>query len=139
VQEISREGVTVLQIVPTLLRGVVQRAPYEPAFRALRRLRWLISTGESLAPDLCRDWFRHFPDVPLMNAYGSTECSDDVATHHLTAPPTSLAAGPIGRPTRNTRLYGLDPPLPPAPIRVPGEPDGGGIRAGPGHPHRWGR
>jgi len=126
-QEISREGVTVLQIVPTLLRGVLQRAPYEPAFRALRRLRWLISTGESLAPDLCRDWFRHFSDVPLMNAYGSTECSDDVATHRLTAPPTSLAAVPIGRAIANTRLYVLDPHLQPVPIGLAGELYVGGI------------
>jgi amino acid adenylation domain-containing protein len=132
-QEISREGVTVLQIVPTLLRGVIQRAPYEPAFRALRRLRWLISTGESLAPDLCRDWFRHFPDVPLMNAYGSTECSDDVATHHLTAPPTSLAAVPIGCAIANTRLYVLDPHLQPVPIGLAGELYVGGIGVGRGY------
>ena len=72
-QEISREGMTVLQIVPALLREILQRAPNEPAFRALSRLRSLISTGESLTPDLCRDWFRHFPDVPLINAYGATE------------------------------------------------------------------
>jgi amino acid adenylation domain-containing protein len=132
-QEISHEGVTVLQIVPTLLREILQRAPYEPAFRALGRLRSLISTGETLAPDLCRDWFRHFPDVPLINAYGSTECSDDVATHRLTAPPTSLAAVPIGRAIANTRLYVLDPHLQPVPIGVVGQLYVGGIGVGRGY------
>src|SRR5262249_10066401 len=81
IREISREGVTVLQIVPTLVHAILQRVPYEPVFGALSGLRSLISTGESLPPDLCRDWFRHFPAVSLINAYGSTECSDDVATH----------------------------------------------------------
>src|SRR5206468_2712980 len=50
VQEIGREGVTVLQIVPALLRGILDRAPNEPAVRGLSRLRWLISTGEALTP-----------------------------------------------------------------------------------------
>ena len=47
-QEIAREGVTVLQIVPALLRAILERTPDEPAFRALSRLRWLICTGEAL-------------------------------------------------------------------------------------------
>jgi len=132
-QEISREGITVLQIVPSLLRAILRRVPYEPAFRILGRLRFLISTGESLAPDLCRDWFRYFPDVPLINAYGSTECSDDVATHRLTAPPTSLATVSIGRPIANTRLYVLDSHLQPVPIGVAGELYVGGIAVGRGY------
>ena len=44
--EIAREGVTVLQIVPALLREILQRAANEPAFCALSRLHSLISTGE---------------------------------------------------------------------------------------------
>ena len=86
-QEISREGITVLEIVPALLREILQPSPSGAALRALSRLRSLISTGESLPPDLCRDWFRHFPAVPIINAYGATETSDDVATHRLTVPP----------------------------------------------------
>ena len=43
VQEVGREGVTVLQIVPALLRAILERTPDEPAFRALGRLRLLIS------------------------------------------------------------------------------------------------
>ena len=50
-EEIGREGVTVLQIVPALLRAILERAPNEPAFRALSRLRWLISTGEPLSSE----------------------------------------------------------------------------------------
>jgi amino acid adenylation domain-containing protein len=132
-QEIGREGVTVLQIVPSLLREFLARAADEPAFRALGRLRWLVSTGEPLSPDLCRDWFRHFPDVPLMNAYGSTECSDDVATHRFAAPPASLMAVPIGRPVANTRLYVLDSHAQPVPIGVAGELCVGGIGVGRGY------
>jgi amino acid adenylation domain-containing protein len=132
-QEISREGITVLQIVPALLREILQRVPTEPAFHALGRLRALISTGESLAPDLCRDWFRHFPAVPIINAYGATETSDDVATHRLAVPPTSTATVPIGRAIANTRLYVLDSHLQPVPIGVAGELYVGGIGVGRGY------
>jgi amino acid adenylation domain-containing protein len=133
VQEISREGITILQIVPSLLRGILLRVPDEPSFQALGRLRALISTGESLAPDLCRDWFRHFPAVPIINAYGATETSDDVATHRLTEPPASTATVPIGRAIANTRLYVLDSHLQPVPIGVAGELYVGGTGVGRGY------
>jgi amino acid adenylation domain-containing protein len=133
IQEISREGITVLEIVPALLREILQRVPNEPAFHTLGRLRSLISTGETLAPDLCRDWFRHFPAVPIINAYGATETSDDVATHRLTVPPTSTATVPIGRAIANTRLYVLDFHLQPVPIGVAGELYVGGIGVGRGY------
>jgi amino acid adenylation domain-containing protein len=132
-ETISRERITILQIVPSLLRVILQRAAYEPAFRALSELRALICTGESLALELCRDWFRQFPGVPLINAYGSTECSDDVATHRLTATPMARAATPIGRPIANTRLYVLDSHLQPVPIGVAGELYVGGIAVGRGY------
>ena len=131
VQEIEREGVTILQIVPALLRAILEQTSKEPAFYALRRLRCLICTGEPLPTDLCREWFQHFPDVPLMNAYGSAECSDDVATHRLTAPPTSTV--PIGRAIANTQLYVLDADLAPVPIGVVGELYVGGIGVGRGY------
>ena len=132
-REIERQGVTVLQVVPSLLREFLARAPRDPAFAALRRLRWLISTGEPLPPDLCRDWFRVFPNVRLMNAYGQTECSDDVATCSFAAPPASLTAVPIGSPILNTRLYVLDSHLQPAPIGIAGELYVGGIAVGRGY------
>jgi amino acid adenylation domain-containing protein len=132
-QAISREGTTILEIVPSLLREILEPRPSESAFYALTRLRSLISTGESLAPDLCRRWFQYFTGVPLINAYGATECSDDVATHRLTSPPNSIAAVPIGRPIANTRLYVLDRHLQPVPIGIVGELHVGGISVGRGY------
>jgi amino acid adenylation domain-containing protein len=133
-QVIGREGVTVLQIVPALLRAILDRMPDESIVRALSRLRWLICIGEALAPDLCRGWLRHFPGVPLINAYGPAECSDTVATHLLTAePPPSLASVPIGRAIANTRLYVLDAHMQPAPIGVAGELCVGGVGVGRGY------
>src|SRR5262249_29898248 len=133
VQAIAGEGVTVLQIVPALLRAILDRTPNESTIGALSRLRWLICSGEALAPDLCREWLRHFPGVPLINAYGPAECSDTVATHRLTVPPSPLATVPIGRPIANTQLYVLDAHLQPVPIGVAGELCVGGTGVGRGY------
>ncbi|MGJ4946786.1 amino acid adenylation domain-containing protein [Bradyrhizobium sp. HKCCYLS20291] len=133
VREMAREGTTVLEIVPSQLRALLQPEPEASTRRALGQLRALISTGESLAPDLCADWFGHFPGVPLINAYGATECSDDVATHRMTAPPAASATVPIGRPIANVRLHVLDRRLRPAPIGVAGELFVGGVAVGLGY------
>ena len=88
----------------------------------LPRLRWLIPTGEALAPELCRRWLERFPHIPLVNAYGPTECSDDVTHHPIELPPPAGAPRvPIGRPVANTELYVLDRRLAPVPAGVPGE------------------
>lgn len=132
-QEIATEGVTILQIVPSLLRVILERAGEEPVFGAFAGLRSLIATGEPLTVDLCRAWFRHFPGVPLIDAYGASECSDDAALHRLTQAPASMTGVPIGRPLPNTRLYVLDSHLQPVPIGVVGELCVGGAGVGRGY------
>ena len=85
-------------------------------------LRWLLVTGEALPPDLARAWFIRQPFIPLVNAYGPTECSNDV-THFLLHDAAELDPlhTPIGRPILNTRLYVLDEQLQPVPTGVAGE------------------
>jgi len=72
----------------------------------LRGLRWLLATGEALPARLGREWLAGQWGGGLINAYGPTECSDDVTQHDV---PRTLAAEagamPIGRPLRDTQLY----------------------------------
>ncbi|MGX1325251.1 amino acid adenylation domain-containing protein [Bradyrhizobium sp. USDA 377] len=121
-REIEREHITVLEIVPSLLRLILDRMDEVPIRRAFARLRVLISTGEPLPVDLCRAWFARCPKVPLINAYGASECSDDVSLHRLTKAP-AIATGnvPVGAPLPNTQLYVLDANLQPQPVGVTGE------------------
>ena len=63
-----------------------------------------------------------FPGIPLVNAYGPTECSDDVTHAVLRAADWVPGARvPIGGPMRNTRLYVLGDDLRPVPAGVLGE------------------
>jgi amino acid adenylation domain-containing protein/non-ribosomal peptide synthase protein (TIGR01720 family) len=139
---IRTDGVTVLEVVPSLLRAAldVWEATGEPP--ALDGLRRLVVTGEALPADLCERWFRIAPSIPLVNAYGPTECSDDVTHAVITSASWAaeragrLAAGgrvPIGRALRNTRLYVLDDHLCQVGIGVPGELYVGGAGVGRGY------
>ncbi|MFI1018818.1 amino acid adenylation domain-containing protein, partial [Streptomyces sp. NPDC020965] len=118
----AADGVTELEIVPSLLRAALDAWDLADGAVPLPLLRHLMVTGEALPAELCHRWLARYPDIPLVNAYGPTECSDDVT--HAYIGPTTLAPGeraPIGDPIRNTRLYVLGDDLRPAPPGVPGE------------------
>lgn len=133
-REIEREGITALEIVPSLLRGILDRMEEAQLRRAFGKLRLLISTGEPLPVELCRAWFAHCPKVPLINAYGASECSDDVALHRLTKAPAATTVNvPVGAPLPNTQLHVLDSNLEPQPIGVVGELCIGGAGVGRGY------
>ena len=140
-KEVERGALTILETVPSLLRAALEELGdgREPA-RELPALRWLLLTGEALPPELCRLWFRVYPQVPLMNAYGPTECSDDVTHYALNvAPPAGLARVPVGRPVANTCLYVLDAHLNATPVGVKGELYVGGDGVGRGYVREPGR
>ncbi|MET9262182.1 amino acid adenylation domain-containing protein [Amycolatopsis sp. NPDC004079] len=126
-------GMSVLEVVPSLLRAALDfwdaGGPPE-----LAGLRWLVVTGEALPPDLCVRWFGYFPEIPLVNAYGPTECSDDV-THAVLSSVDDVRGvrTPIGLPVRNTRLYVLSDELRPVPAGAAGELYIGGLVVGRGY------
>ena len=75
-------------------------------------------TGEMPAA-LCREWFRTYPNIPLMNAYGPTECSDDVTLGPICGRLTSC--GPHATWTvRNCQVAIVDRQLNLVPVGVPG-------------------
>lgn len=142
--QVDDQGVTVFEATPSLLRPMLDVAGDAPGrgraqgtyIAALARLRWLIPTGEALPPSLSRAWFARFPHVRQMNAYGPTECSDDVTHYRMERAPDALRPIlPIGRPVPNMRLYILDSHLQPSPIGVAGEIYVGGVGVGRGYLH----
>jgi amino acid adenylation domain-containing protein len=133
IQQVARNGITVWETVPSMLRAVLAEV-VQAVELDLSHLRYVITTGESLSPELARQWLHINPNIPLVNAYGVTECSDKV-THEkvLTAPEESVMKMSIGRPVANMRLYLLDQHLSPVPIGVAGEMYIGGIGVGRGY------
>lgn len=127
---IAEEGVTILEVVPfylSVLLGALEMAPIE-----FPMLRYLLVTGETVKPNLVERWFQAFPQIPMVNAYGPTEASDDI-THHIMVNAPAVDSIPIGKPLRNFRIYIVDETMQPTPIGVKGEICVAGIGVGRGY------
>ncbi len=118
----ERSGAAALEVVPSLLRAALDDWDAGAVAPDLSRLRRLLVSGEALPADLCRRWLDRFSGIPLINAYGATECSDD-CTDALIATHDDVRDGrvSIGRPIRNMRMYVLDEGLRPLPPGVVGD------------------
>ncbi|MFE9862868.1 amino acid adenylation domain-containing protein [Streptomyces sp. NPDC005506] len=131
---VRERGVTVLQLVPGMIRALLEHAGREGADEAgLASLRFLIATGEALPPDLAADWLRRFPGIPMVNAYGPAECSDDTHIAVLSTPPPTDRAVPLGSPVAGVTSYVLDAQGRRLPFGLPGELAIGGPVVGRGY------
>jgi amino acid adenylation domain-containing protein len=132
IRAIQEGNVTIFQSVPSLLMGFLTNLPTQQD-NTLSKLRWMITTGESLTVPLVKNWYSLYPDIPLLNAYGPTEASDDVTTYVVPYPPEGQLSIPIGRSIPNTRVYILNESLKLCPIGVKGEICIAGIGVGKGY------
>ncbi len=128
--QVREQRISVLETVPSLLRELVR---VERAEERLESLRWLVVTGEALASELVRKWRERQPQVGVINAYGPTECSDDVTHEVVTELGEQEQWLAIGKPVRNTRLYVLDEQMGVVPVGVKGELYVGGEGVGRGY------
>jgi amino acid adenylation domain-containing protein len=132
-QGLQRGRVTVLESVPSLMTAFIEAAAKE-SNHALNHLRWMMATGEPLTVPLVREWYRHYPYIKLVNAYGPTEASDDV-THYIIddIPPEDQTSIPIGKPLQNLHIYILNKNLSLCPVGIKGEICVAGIGVGKGY------
>lgn len=101
---ITDERVDILQVVPSHLLAILDFVEASDAASKLDQLKYIVATGEVLPIELARRWLRAKPSIPLVNAYGPTECSDDVTHEILTEEPSFDLPIPIGKPVRNVTL-----------------------------------
>lgn len=133
--ELRRGKITVLETVPSMLRAMLEAEADDErdSVGGFGELRWMIVTGEALAPDLCRKWLKLHAKIKMLNAYGPTECSDDVTHYVVAAEAVEAERMPIGRPVANMRMYVLDKKGRPVPVGVAGELYVGGVGVGRGY------
>ncbi|OBA54847.1 hypothetical protein A5780_01305 [Nocardia sp. 852002-20019_SCH5090214] len=112
---ISRCGVTVLHMVPSMLSTLLML----PEVSRWRALRHVPVGGEALYGEVA-DRFAGIFEAELRNHYGPTEAVVS-ATHHTVEGPQGTRIVPIGRPNRNVALYLLDERLQLVPTGVAGE------------------
>jgi amino acid adenylation domain-containing protein len=130
VDRIADGRVNVLQVVPSYLEAVLAHLEQHP--RALPGLRRVSVTGEALKKELVERWFATEPGIPLVNAYGLTETSDDT-NHEVMDRAPEGGRVPLGRPVRNVRVYVVDEHLSLVPLGAPGEIVFSGVCVGRGY------
>ena len=132
VNEVYDENVTILEVVPSYLTLLLEHKELgDLEENCFEHIDMLMVTGETLPLSLANQWHHHYPEIPLVNAYGPTEASDDI-THHVIDQPQKGSV-PIGVPIRNMRIYILDENDSLCPIGVKGELCVAGIGVGEGY------
>ncbi|HLM56823.1 MAG TPA: amino acid adenylation domain-containing protein, partial [Pyrinomonadaceae bacterium] len=110
VELMARERVTTLQLVPSMLRVLLE----EPRLPEVTSLKRVICAGEALTFEL-RNKFQSTLAARLYNLYGPTEASVD-ATSWDCGREVRRKTVPIGRPISNTQVYLLGARLEPAAV-----------------------
>ncbi|MEQ3550080.1 non-ribosomal peptide synthetase [Pseudonocardia nematodicida] len=124
------QRVQVAQLVPSYLEVVLTYLESHPT--PLPDLRMVSATGEALKRELVERWFATMPGVPLVNAYGLTETSDDTNHAVLREVPDGDRV-PLGPPVPGVRVYVVDADLQPVPLGAPGEIVFSGVCVGRGY------
>ncbi len=130
VELITREGITTLHFVPSMLQAFVAD---ELAVQC-QNLKRIICSGEALPVELQRQTLALLPNAGLYNLYGPTEAAIDVT--HWTCLEEGQDAVPIGRPIANLQTYVLDAELNPVSPGVIGELYLGGVGLARGYHRR---
>jgi amino acid adenylation domain-containing protein/non-ribosomal peptide synthase protein (TIGR01720 family) len=130
VEVMSRNQVTTLQLVPTLLRMLLE----EKELESCDRLRRVYYGGAPIGVDLQRQFHARL-DADLINLYGPTETTIQVASW-VSERTQAEGAIPIGRPINNAQLHILDRRMQPVPAGVNGELYIGGVCLGRGYFNR---
>ena len=105
-------------LVPSYIRVLLETHP-DMATRLPDLIYWTFS-GERTPGELADRFRRQMPHAVLLNFYGMSEATLDVA-HYDDRWDAECASVPIGRPIDNCKAYVLDAKLRPVPIGVAGE------------------
>ncbi|MFE7129404.1 amino acid adenylation domain-containing protein [Streptomyces sp. NPDC057638] len=132
VRALGDGGVTVVQVVPSVLRMLVE----EDGWERCARLRAVTCAGEPLHAELAQR-LRRLSGAELWNTYGPTECSID-ATAHRFDPAQTSGPVPIGRPLDGVRVLVADAAGHPVGVGTPGELHIGGVAVARGYAGRPG-
>jgi amino acid adenylation domain-containing protein len=125
---VSASGVTILELVPAYLSVALEQAG-EVTFN---QLHYLLVTGEVVKRSVLAQWFASYSGIPVVNAYGPTEASDDICHHIMHTVPVTDSV-PVGKPIQNMRIYILNEAGQLCAVGVPGEICVAGVGVGRGY------
>ena len=97
------DHVSIVEVVPSSLNTYLALLEAGNVKIGLRRLRKLVLTGEKVSSSLVERFYKEYR-LPLVNAYGQSECSDDTLHYKI---PCTQGSGVVllGTPANNTQVY----------------------------------
>ncbi|MBC9909502.1 non-ribosomal peptide synthase/polyketide synthase [Chitinophaga varians] len=127
---VDHQQVTILELVPSYLATVLQ----EDIPVQLEHLEFLLVTGEAVSQQVLVQWFQHeqYNRIPVVNAYGPTEASDDICHYIMYEAPVQSNI-PLGYPIQNLNIYVVNEAMQLCPPGVPGEVCVSGVGVGRGY------
>jgi amino acid adenylation domain-containing protein/non-ribosomal peptide synthase protein (TIGR01720 family) len=133
IHAVDRQQVSILELVPSYLAAVMQ----EQIPAKLEQLKYLLVTGEAASQQVLAQWFTHphYHRIPVVNAYGPTEASDDIC-HYVMRDIPKQSNIPLGYPIQNLRIYITSAAMQLCPVGVPGEICVSGVGVGRGYLNR---
>lgn len=118
-ETLAAERVTYFLASPLVIESLVEEAtrrPSEPLW-----LRFASTSGAMLKRPIVERWKEAFPQTPLFNMYGLTECASNVAYADVTTVGLTSETVPVGKPIANAKIHILDSQLEPVPQGAVGE------------------
>ncbi|AXY73693.1 non-ribosomal peptide synthetase [Paraflavitalea soli] len=104
VTRLAAEKITLAELVPSHIDAILNAS--EGGLANWHSLKYLLSTGEVLTERTVRKWYQAMPYIPLVNAYGPAEASDDVTLYIVQ--PGDQDPLPVGKPLPNIQVYIID-------------------------------
>lgn len=120
VHQLIADKITILEIIPSYLPLLTTEIERQGCQQSLDSLQTLIVTGETVKHAALEKWFQVLGRVPVVNAYGPTETSDDVTHYWMRCPPQQTTI-PIGRSLQNFRIYIINDAGHQCPVGIKGE------------------
>jgi amino acid adenylation domain-containing protein len=114
---VARERITVMQLVPSALRVMVD----SPRLQDAQGLRYLVCGGEALHGAVVAQLRRRLPQLRIGNFYGPTETTIDATSYEVIETPGPDSAIPIGHAVSHAITRVLDAARAPVPAGQPGE------------------
>jgi amino acid adenylation domain-containing protein len=118
-EAILRERITHLYLTPPLVEGLVDEQEGRPG-DALP-LRFVTNGADTIHPALARRFLAAFPHTTLLNLYGLSECSSNVAAFDVDRLAPDATRVPVGRPVAGASIDVFDRAGRLAPVGVAGE------------------
>ncbi len=133
-QIIKKDGISVLEVVPSLLSGYLSAEESNSRLRGQFEYVKVITTGEAISGSIVEQWITHYPNQPLLNAYGPAEASDDTHFFDIQGSAVDSARSiPIGRSLLNIQTYVVNQDMQLLPKGVVGEICIGGLAVAKGY------